>query len=473
MAQAADAYDVIIIGAGIGGLVCGCYLAKAGMKVLIVEQHHKPGGYCTSFTRKGFTFDAAAHSFGGYREGGIVRKVFDDFALSRKLRIDRYDPSDRITMPDGNTIGFWAENNRTIHDFCVAFPDQCDQIRRFFAFLMCDEPAAFIPLRNLTFQSLLDQYFTNEKLKAVLAFPILGNGGLPPSLISAYIGVRLVKEFLLDGGYYPQGGMQHFADALADVFRSLGGDLRLAARVGKIQVRNNAAAGIRLETGEFIGAGHVVANCDAIQLYTKLLGRRFIKEGLALRLNAVVPSLSMFVLYLGIDHQASLAVSAGTNYWHLPHYDIDRMYHAATKRSPANVAEYMVRVSPDGRTLLAFVNAAYRTENYWRKNKEAMMSTLIEKIERQTIASLSKSIIYRDAATPETLRRYTLNHRGAAYGWAGLISQVGDPELRRPFKISGMSTVGHWSSQGMGIPSVVYSGYDTACGLSRRIARNG
>lgn len=60
-----DAYDAVIIGAGIGGLVCGCYLAKAGMKVLIAEHHHKPGGYCTSFKRRGFTFDAAAHSLEG------------------------------------------------------------------------------------------------------------------------------------------------------------------------------------------------------------------------------------------------------------------------------------------------------------------------------------------------------------------------------------------------------------------------
>ncbi len=62
-----NAYDAAIIGAGLGGLVCGCYLAKAGMKVLIVEKHFKPGGYCTTFKRKDFTFDAAAHSFGGYR----------------------------------------------------------------------------------------------------------------------------------------------------------------------------------------------------------------------------------------------------------------------------------------------------------------------------------------------------------------------------------------------------------------------
>ncbi len=66
-----DEYDVIIIGAGIGGLTCGCYLAKAGMKVLIVEQHSKVGGCCTSFKRKGFTFDA---TIGGLRENGILKK---------------------------------------------------------------------------------------------------------------------------------------------------------------------------------------------------------------------------------------------------------------------------------------------------------------------------------------------------------------------------------------------------------------
>ena len=102
-----DTYDAIIIGAGISGLVCGCYLAKAGMKVLIAEQHFKPGGYCTSFKRKGFTFDAAAHSFGGYRVGGIMHKVLKDFDLSDRMRIKRYDPSDIIISPD-HKLFFWS-----------------------------------------------------------------------------------------------------------------------------------------------------------------------------------------------------------------------------------------------------------------------------------------------------------------------------------------------------------------------------
>lgn len=57
-------YDVIIVGAGIGGLTCGAALAKAGKKVLICERHAKPGGYVTSFQRAGFTFDGGLQSFG-------------------------------------------------------------------------------------------------------------------------------------------------------------------------------------------------------------------------------------------------------------------------------------------------------------------------------------------------------------------------------------------------------------------------
>ncbi|MCX7794534.1 MAG: FAD-dependent oxidoreductase, partial [Thermodesulfovibrionales bacterium] len=90
-------YDAIIIGAGIGGLVCGCYLAKAGMKVLICEQHSKPGGYCTSFKRHGFTFDAAAHAIGGF-VNGYMKKIFQDLQLTIELK--KTDPSDIIILPD-------------------------------------------------------------------------------------------------------------------------------------------------------------------------------------------------------------------------------------------------------------------------------------------------------------------------------------------------------------------------------------
>ena len=51
MTKLNNKYDIVIIGAGVGGLACGCYLAKSGFKVLILEQLNKPGGYCSSFRR--------------------------------------------------------------------------------------------------------------------------------------------------------------------------------------------------------------------------------------------------------------------------------------------------------------------------------------------------------------------------------------------------------------------------------------
>ncbi len=129
-----DAYDAVIIGAGISGLVCACYLAKGGMKILLVEQHHKTGGYCTSFKRKNYNFDAAAHSFGSYREGGIMRKILRDLEVDKKLGIRRYDPSDIILAP-GYKISFWADNRKTISELQVAFPHEAAGISSFFHFL--------------------------------------------------------------------------------------------------------------------------------------------------------------------------------------------------------------------------------------------------------------------------------------------------------------------------------------------------
>lgn len=184
-----DIYDAVIIGAGVSGLVCGCYLAKAGMKVLIAEQHFKPGGYCTSFKRKGFTFDAAAHSFGSYREGGNMNRVFKELDLDKRLKIKRYDPSDIIITPDYK-ISFWNDLNKTIKELQEAFPHET-KIREFFDFMSSPKPAEIAALRNKTFKDLLDRYFTDNRLKTILSIALLINGGLPPSLLTAFTGAQI------------------------------------------------------------------------------------------------------------------------------------------------------------------------------------------------------------------------------------------------------------------------------------------
>ena len=245
-----EAYDAVIIGAGMSGLVCGCYLAKAGMKVLIAEQHSKPGGYCTSFKRKGFTFDAAAHSIGGYKYG-YVGKVFKDLEIGKKIKFFKINPSDTIITPDYK-LSFWADTDMTIKEFQRAFPEERERIDRFFSFLANPDIKIFSRIRKWTFKNLLDKYFADEKLKTILSVPLFGNGGLPPTRMAAFVGVKIYQEFLLDGGYYPEGGMQALSDALAERFMELGGELRLSSPVKKVKIKNNEVAGIILLDNDFL-----------------------------------------------------------------------------------------------------------------------------------------------------------------------------------------------------------------------------
>lgn len=462
-----DTYDAVIIGAGMSGLVCGCYLAKAGMKVLIAEQHNKPGGYCTSFKRRSFAFDAAVHSFGGYRQGGIVRKVFNDLGMDQRLTIKRFDPSDIIITPDYR-VAFRSDVAETIKNFQLAFPAERNNIEQFFYFLVKPSPKSFALMRNWTFKNLLNKYFTDDRLKSILFFPLFGNGGLPPSLMSVFMGAHIFTEFLLDGGYYPEGGMQTLPDKLAERFEEFGGDLLLSCPVKKIRVKDEKVAGVFAEKGGFIPSRYVISNCDARQTFLNLIGRHVVPKEFLNKMKCMAPSLSGFLLYLGIDRHFDELPDNRVTLWFLSHYDLDKVYLSATKGDFAGISRCMIHVSPKQRSLLVFVNAPFKNREYWNINKEKVMDSLIAGIERDVIPQLSRHIIFREAATPHTLYRYTLNYKGAAYGWACTPSQLALTNFRKPSFIRGLYLTGHWTTRGHGIPGVAYTGYDTA----REILRN-
>jgi len=459
VSKASDAYDVVIIGAGIGGLVCGCYLAKAGMKVLIAEQHFKPGGYCTSFTRGGFTFDAAAHSFGGYREGGIVRKVFAELAVESKIRINRFSPSDIITTPDF-AIQLHDRWEDSVYGISSLFPDERKNIRRFFEYFVHPDPLYSARLRKWTFQQLLDHFIQDEKLKAALAYPLYGNGGLPPSLMSAFIGAEIFTEFLLDGGYYPEGGMQKIPDCLSQQFREFGGELLLSQSVNKIIAEDGKVTGVVLENGGVIPCQCVISNCDARQTFLSLLDSKMLCDNVLQRLNEMEPSLSMFILYCGIGQDASMPLHEGINYWYLQNYDLNAIYRNAHNENFDHAV--MVRVTPQSKNILAFQNVAFHDQTFWQNNKDMWIERFIENVENIAIPGLSQMTTFKDAATPSTLYRYTRNYQGAAYGWASLLSQFAEPEFKRPSFVKNLFLVGHWTTFGVGIAGVVYSGYSVA-----------
>jgi phytoene dehydrogenase-like protein len=463
-------YDAVIIGAGLSGLVCGCYLAKAGMKVLIAEQHYKPGGYCTSFKRQGFTFDAAAHSFGGYREAGIVKRVFKDLGIDNRINVKRSDPTDIIKAPDYEII-ISADFDETIKNLQHVFPEESRSIRDFFSALMNSDPSSFARIRHWTFKKLLDNYFQNNRLKSILSFPIYGNTGLPPSLLSAYVGITIVVEFLLDGGYYPTGGMQVIPDTLVEKFKEFGGELILSSKVNEITVEDGRSVGVVLGKNGFIPSKYVVAGCDARQTYLTLFKRASLKQDYVNKIKNMVPSLSMFIVYIGLDRTANQMTNSGINLWLMSDYDLENIYLSAQKTNINDTGSYLIHVSSDKKSIIGYKNVAFKNKSFWLKNKNEISESFIKKIEKDVFPGLSEYIVYKEAATPYTLYRYTLNYAGASYGWACTPSQVADTYLKKPPFISNFYLTGHWTTSGLGIPGVIYTGYQTATVIAKRYGK--
>lgn len=465
MAQAKTRYDAIIIGAGISGLICGCSLAKAGMKVLIVEHHDKPGGYFTSFRRKGFLFDAAAHCFGNYREGGYVRKILTELGVDKIQKIQRFDPSDIIVTPDFK-INFWNDIKTTIADLSKIFPAEKDNIINYFNFFSSSKQSEFTKLKAKTFSSFLQAFFADERLINTIALPVLGYGGLPPSLMHAFNGAKIFNESVIDGGYYPEGGIQNLPDALEHVLKENGGEVLYRHSVEKILLENNAVAGVKLDSNDCRVSDCVVSACDMTQTFLKFLGEEAVGKDVHALLKNMIPSLSTFILYIGIDKPFEGLPPRGTSTWYLPYYDLNAIYDQMLQCNFNKSGMYMVRASPDHKTLLAYTNAPFNTEAFWKKEKKQVAEDFLGRVEK-LMPNLRRHIVYFDAATPATLYRYTLNHRGAAYGWASTPSQMFVPGLRQISTVQGLFLAGHWTGIGAGLPGALYSGAETA----RRILR--
>ncbi|MEW6419187.1 MAG: NAD(P)/FAD-dependent oxidoreductase [Nitrospirota bacterium] len=457
-------YDAIIIGAGIGGLVCGCYLAKAGMKVLICEQHYKPGGYFTSFKRGRFLFDAAAHSFGNYREGGHVRSILTDLGVDKIIKIKRYNPSDIVITPDFK-ITFWNDTKDTIADMAKIFPQEKNNIINFFNFLTSANQSEFTKLKNKTFGFLLHSFFKDEKLINSIAFPVFGNGGLPPSLMHAFSGSKIFSEFIIDGGYYPEGGIQNIPNALEHIIKQNNGEILYRKLVKKVLIKNNSVKGVKLDNNEVLSK-YVISACDMTQTFKTFVGEKIIGKEIINKLKTMIPSVSTFIVYVGINKRFQGLPLHGTNIWYLPQYNLSEIYSQTQKCNFSRIGAYMLRVSPDEKTIVAFFGAPFRTPLFWEKNKKKIAEEFLSRIEK-FIPNLKEHINYVDAATPSTLYRYTLNYKGASFGWAKTPSQAFESIISRTTFINGLFLTGHWTSIGFGLPGTCYSGYDTA----RRILR--
>ena len=457
-------YDVIVLGAGIAGLICGTFLAKQGKNVLIIEQHSIPGGYCTSFKRKGFVFDSAVHHIGGCGKWSVVGRCLKELDIN--INFLQLDPMDSIHFPSFS-IDVPAEIDDYVDLLKERFPSESEQLTLFFkefirlyrATFSTEEHKMLIKYQNLTYKEMLDNFFTDEHLKMTLSAQ-WGYIGSPPHEVSAIGMCQMLVNYLKDGAYFPVGGTQNFADAITQKFIDYGGHIMLSSSVDGMLTDGNIIKGVTTKKGGEIPADIFVSNIDPKQTFFSLLDKNSVDDSYLRRIENMKESVSFFLLYLGLDNKIDLkGLKRG-------------FYHTSNNLSFSSSDWFYISVptevdpslAPDNKQIISVVVSS--RDNYddiddWVAYKDKMKKHTINYLEN-FVPEIQDHIEVIDAATPKTLYRYTLNSKGAAYGWAVTVDQTWSNRLSHTTPFKNLFLSGHWTNPGPGICAVVSSGWRVA-----------
>lgn len=448
-----DEYDVVIVGGGIGGLVCGCYLAKAGKNVLIAEKNNKLGGYCISFERSGILFDACIHSIGSCRKGGVTTSILEELGIKGKIKFLEKSPTKTI-ISDGKEFSIDRDVDSTIKNLIKYFPKSKNDLEIFFkAVTRKDYLELAAKSKKLTFEKFFKAYVADKELNNLFSFLIFQSAGLPSSLISAFMGLMLFREYILDGGYYPEGGMQKLPDVLRDAFLGFGGKILLNYEVKEITPGEKITLSIGSE-GKKIRASVVVSNADVVHTLRDLIGMKETQKPLTSLLK-MAPSLSSFILYLKL--KSSKRFPPYVHYVSLKGDFKENVYLPLTKSDFKSIyLDCFFNTSNDSNIVTIPLFVPFNNREFWKKNKAILTEKIITEFLRKTGLG-SNDIEVKEIATPLTLQRYTHAYKGANFGWAPTVTQA-FPQFDFKIDISNIYFVGHWLGRGHGISTVAYLG---------------
>jgi len=483
-----EQYDVIIIGAGIGGLTCGAILAKEGMKVLVIEQASKPGGYATSYRKDGFTFDSCVHFLGGCGEGGIISQIFRYLEIDREMEfIEIRSPlevilgDEKILLPVSNSLALEEKLQALFPEEAQRIPEYHRILKKINQEILNIGSPSFLNLLSFPFRyphlvryhrstlkDLLDRYFTDPRLRTILS---LAPATLPASRISLFF-MAIVAIQGQEGFYYPKGGIQSFSNLFVEGLRKRNGELLLNRSVEKILIERKRVVGVRLADGKRIESRCVVSNASLEETFFRLIGREHLPIRYIKRIESQKVSHSGFCLHLATDLDLkSLGVSSNIS---IPSLDSEKEYGALNNNQLPVESSIMISIpslvddslAPEGRHVLhLLIPAPY--EYNWEEERERIASKIIREAER-AIPDLSSHILYQDVSTPLTLERYTRNTKGAMYGLQATPEQFGKDRIGQRTPIKNLYLVGHYTRPAHGVAGVAMSGQFAAQAILRR-----
>jgi prolycopene isomerase len=480
--------DVIIIGAGMAGLTCGCLLAQKGLKVLMIEKNQKVGGCCTSFEKDGFSFDLSVQSLGECQEGGRIWRLLRQLNLLNQIHFISLEPAREYLFPDRKVIQS-SKLETHIENLSSLFPGERRSIEKVYAVLKkifeefssipsslnWFEPSSFLSqypslsqYKDKTYGDLLNEYISNPFLKTLLSIRS-SYALLPPEEISAVGMAGIEMSYFNYGVSCVEGKVEQLPLKMGESLEKMGGQILTGHEVQQILIEEKKATGVRLEDSREVKGRVVISNIDAHHTFSGLVGEGRIPSGFRSKLKGMRPALSYFILYLGIDGGLDeLPVSNNEIFFE---DQLQKEFQFLYENRISEKAPFYLlapsKVNPShapkgGSTLCLSCKATYHFSPDWDpETKDKLSHCLIHKASA-LVPNLEKRIKVRIETTPKTIERWTGNQWGAAYGWAQTPKQSGIYRLPRTTPIPNLYLTGHWTSPGGGIAGVVASGELTA-----------
>jgi len=502
-------YDVVIVGAGIGGLTAGALLSKAGLSVCVLEKEPHPGGYLAGFRRKDFRFDTAIHWLNQYSKEGMVCRLFDAIGNDYPKAIAQ----ERIRRYKGDDYEYLLTHNpdELKEQWKKEFPEDAEGIERFFkaakrvgeafknfgTFFRSEETMGFweklrkkknmisfgmrfIPhLRYSGEEGIkkgLAKYFKSEKLRKVFSSDTEILSCIVP------IGWAYYKDYQSP----PHGGGQVIAEWLEHVINYFGQDTLYKLSVKEILTDKDRACGVLCERGnkEYkIESKYVIAACDAPTLYERLLPQSLIPAKLKRNLGEAELYSSSVTISVALDCPVE-QLGFNEELIHISSASVPRMEHSGGNPDSTEICILAPSfrdksLAPDGSgTLLIFMPAYMEYEQLWRTEKdskgniirgraykelkESIAGKLLKRVEEKVAPGLREHILFYEVATPVTHWRYTGNTGGSMMATKPNRPNMVNKVATYHTPVKNLFLGGHWAELGGGVPIAVKAGANSS-----------
>jgi phytoene dehydrogenase-like protein len=409
--KAADSYDVIVIGSGLGGLTTAKRLSYCGHKVLLLEFHHQLGGLATWFKRKGHIFDVSLHGF----PYGMVktckkywtREITDSIVQLKNIVFDNPQFSLKTTF---DRVDFTGLLNKK-------FKIPQTVIDRFFATVA---GMNFYDDQTMTTRELFEEFFPGRTdVHRLLMEPITYANGSTLDDPAITYGI-VFSNFMNKGVFTFEGGTDKLIELMTEDLEKNGVMICTNTKVERILVEKGKVRGVEVN-GRVITAPAVVSNSGITNTIYDLAGREVFSSDFLEKADAVRVNNSSCQVYIGLKKDADIEDKGDLLFTSTaPVFDSSELLDMHTRSKTFSVYYPKTRPGHDRYAIVASMNSRYEDWSSlcptdYETEKQALIDRTLVDLNRY-FPGVTEKIDWLEAATPKTFNRYTLHTRGTSFG---------------------------------------------------------